>query len=111
MNILRTRGFTFYRRFPAAGSPPTTDFRWVLTGLFDDPGSVAYSFMCHYFMCLFGALQFFYSVTCLASEGMRSEFAAEFASEWSCEFVLRRFRGFVHPNLGFFFLFNQAGLG
>ncbi len=50
------RGSTFYRRFPAAGSPSTTDFRWPLAGLSEDPGSEEYSFMCHCFMHLFGAL-------------------------------------------------------
>ncbi len=54
--ICRKRGSAFYRRFPVAGPPHTTDFRWVLVGLLNDLGSEEYSFMCPSFMCLFGAL-------------------------------------------------------
>ncbi len=55
MNIFRKRGSTFYRRFPAAGPPSTTDFRLVWAVLLYDPGSGGNSFMCHSVMCLFGA--------------------------------------------------------
>ncbi len=50
------RGSAFYRRFPAAEPPSTTDFRRVRAGFFDDPASEEHSLMCHFFMCLFGAL-------------------------------------------------------
>jgi hypothetical protein len=37
-------GFDFYRRLPAVGPPPKTDFRWLLAVFFHDPGSEEYSF-------------------------------------------------------------------
>jgi hypothetical protein len=51
--IIRKRCFAFNRRFPAAGSPSTTQFPWVRAGFFDDPGSEEYPFVCHSSMCLF----------------------------------------------------------
>ena len=37
-----SRGLMFYRRSPAAGPPPTTDFRWFLAGVstIRDPGNI-----------------------------------------------------------------------
>ena len=43
----RKRELTFYRRFPAAGPPPTTGFRSVWAFFFDDPGYQGESFTCH----------------------------------------------------------------
>ncbi len=56
MIIFRKRGWTFYRRFPAAGPPCTTDLRWVWAVCFDDAGPEEYSFMCHEFMYLCSTL-------------------------------------------------------
>ena len=39
----------------AAGPPSAIDFRWVSGRFVDDPGCGGYPFMCHFFMCLFGA--------------------------------------------------------
>ncbi len=50
-------GCSFFFLLPAAGPPPTTDFRSVWAGLFDHPGSEENLSMCHSFMCFLGALQ------------------------------------------------------
>ncbi len=58
--VVWKRGSAFCRRIPASGPPPMTDFRWVVADFSDDPGSHENSFMCHSFMCLFGALEIKY---------------------------------------------------
>ncbi len=50
-------GFGVLLAVPGRRPPPTTDFRSVLAGFLDDPGSEEYCFMCHSSMCLFGALR------------------------------------------------------
>jgi hypothetical protein len=47
----------FYRRFPAAGPPSTTDFRWVGAVFSTIRDTKNIPFMCHSFMCLFGTVQ------------------------------------------------------
>ncbi len=66
----------FYRRFPAAGPLPRTDFRWVLGGFFDDPESEVYFYTCHSFMCLFGTLSRAFGFRIITQVFVRATFEA-----------------------------------
>ncbi len=59
MNIFWKRGLAFYR---PQGHLPRLISDWFWQFLFDEPGSEEHSFMCHSFMCLFGALTEAHSV-------------------------------------------------